>query len=128
MRICMRQILTFIFASLVAFASGPEFFTAERELLIKWKGGPNSEQAGIGSAAIGGTVKRNFSAIGWQLVRLPEGMSVSEGLAKYRAHPEVLLVEANGQVHFQTPPLAPSDSEASEPSFRATATPGTITP
>ena len=101
---------------------------AQNELLIKWKDGPESEAATLGNAEIAGAVIRNFSAIGWQLVGLPEGMPTSEGLAKYRAHPDVLAVEANHQIHLQPPPPPPFSPEVSEPTFRATTVPGTVTP
>lgn len=41
-------------------------------------------------------VKRNFDRLGWQHIRLPKGMTVEEGLAKYQKPPNVLAVEPNG--------------------------------
>src|SRR5688500_2463478 len=57
---------------------------AQGELLVKWKDGQAGNAGALGSASGGATVKRNFSAVGWQRVMLPEGMSVSEGLEAYR--------------------------------------------
>ena len=35
-------------------------------------------------------VKRHFDTIGWQQIRLPQGMSAEEGLAHYRQMPGVM--------------------------------------
>jgi thermitase len=75
------------------------------ELLIKWRDGPESSAAVAGNALVGCTVKRNFSAIGWQQVALPPGMTVGEGLAAYRALDTVLVVEPNRTATLQLPPI-----------------------
>lgn len=54
-------------------------------LLVKWKDGLNSSAAAAGNASIGATVKRNFHALGWQLIELPPRMSATESMAAYRA-------------------------------------------
>src|SRR6186997_2789943 len=64
-------------------------------VLVKWKDGPHSAAAATGNAQIGATAKRSFHAIGWQLVELPPGMSVSEGLKAYKALESVGVVEPN---------------------------------
>ena len=43
------------------------------ELLVKWKEGSASDAAAMGNAGLGCIVKRNFSAIGWQLVQPKNG-------------------------------------------------------
>jgi subtilisin family serine protease len=103
----------------------PEVSGAPNELLIKWKNGPESAEAAAGNAAIGSVVKRTFSAIGWQSVRLREGMSANEGLAKYRALGDVAAVEPNREIHFKPSDPVPGHAE---PRVRATATNGPITP
>jgi len=65
------------------------------ELLVKWKEGAASDAAVMGNAGLGCIVKRNFSAIGWQLVQLPKGMSVSDGIKVYQQLDSVTSVEAN---------------------------------
>src|SRR5688572_18249202 len=55
--------------------------SAPAELLIKWADGPGSEAAVTGHRLIGGVAKRNLKNLGWQIVRLPAGMTVQEGLA-----------------------------------------------
>jgi len=75
-------------------------------LLVKWKDGPDSPAATAGNAQIGSTVKRNFSAIGWQLVELPPGMTASDGLKAYLQLGTVAAVERDGRMAIQ-PPLPP---------------------
>jgi len=74
-------------------------------LLVKWQDGPESYAAAAGNAVIGSTVKRNFNAIGWQHVRLPEGMSVRDGMEAYRALGTVLAVEPDGTIEPILPPV-----------------------
>lgn len=69
-----------------------------RELLIKWRDGPQSSTAAIGNTSIGSTVVRQYPGLGWQLVRLPAGIDASEGCARYRELTGVLAVEPNGQM------------------------------
>src|SRR5438309_7912822 len=57
------------------------------ELLVKVQSGPYSQKASLSHAIAGATVLRTFPAIGWQHIRLPEGMSVREGIEAYRTLP-----------------------------------------
>lgn len=82
----------------------PSGHFAAGELLVKWQDGPDSRAAAEGNAAVGATIKHNFSAIGWQQVALPRGMSLAEGLAAYRKLGTVLAVEPNGANRFIAPP------------------------
>src|SRR5262245_41924115 len=77
---------------------------AEGELLVKWRDGPESYAAAVGTAQIGSTVKRNFNALGWQLVKLPEGMSVREGMEAYKGLGTISAVEPNGRIEPILPP------------------------
>ena len=109
---------------MLLFASSPRA-GAGNELLIKWRGGPEGAEAKQANTVIGGAPKRNFGAVGWQLVQLPDGVSFSEGLAKYRAHPDVLAVEANNSIDFQRPVHS---LEQTESTFHAAAISGPVTP
>jgi subtilisin family serine protease len=77
-------------------------------LLIKWKDGPDSPSAFAGNAAIGSTVRRTLKAVGWQVVELRAGLSVSAGLAAYQALNSVLAVEPDDRL--STEPQRPSSS------------------
>lgn len=83
----------------------------EGELLIKWKDGPQSYAAAAGNAQIGSRVRRNFIAIGWQLVGLPPGMSARDGVEAYRQLDTVLAAEPNGAVETILPPKSHAGDE-----------------
>lgn len=91
-----------------------------QDLLVKWQDGPTSAAAEEAHTRIGSTVKRNFLALGWQVVRLPDGMSVTEGLHSYRQARGVLAVEPDSAV----PPRPLPQSPRSEPIPEATGTVG----
>jgi thermitase len=68
----------------------------EGELLVKFRGGPSGPSAEQARAQMKHEVKRNFAHLGWQHIQLPKGMTVEEGLARYRELPQVLAVQPNG--------------------------------
>src|SRR5215510_7258466 len=70
------------------------------ELLVKLRRDAVAHDAMPPHATVGATLVRSFDELGWQLVRLPEGMSASEGMRRYRAHPAVVAVEPNGVIHL----------------------------
>ncbi len=90
------------------------------QLLVKWRDGPESRAAAEGNRGVRATSERNFSSLGWQLVRLPDGMSVIEGLQAYRALATVQAVEPNGPIRQTSPdPLhrgAPQERDTVRPS------------
>src|SRR6185503_14499842 len=79
------------------------------ELLVKWKDGPNSLAAIHGNAQIGSTVKRNFNALGWQLVELPAGLRASDAIKTYKTLDAILTVEPNGRMSAEPPLPASTD-------------------
>lgn len=81
------------------------------ELLVKCDGGPGGAAARAADAAVGATPVHLFEAIGWHVVRLPEGVSTAEGLARYRAQPGVLGVEPNGALRRPLPPAPAPEPE-----------------
>jgi subtilisin family serine protease len=81
---------------------------AEGELLVKLLDGPAKSQIAISPhAVVGATVVRRFPAIGWEHVRLPSGMSVSQGIKTYLALPGVLAAEPNYTLEPATIPNDP---------------------
>jgi subtilisin family serine protease len=88
-----------------AAAEGPA------EILVKWRDGPDSAEAAAANAAMGASVRRNFRFLGWQLVELPEGLSMAEGIAHYQRLNSVLLVEPNRKVPVTMPPVDVADDE-----------------
>src|SRR6184192_3569342 len=65
------------------------------ELLLKFRDGPESVTALRANAAMGAEAVKTFQAIGWQRVKLPEGMSVEDGLMAYRKLDCVVMAEGN---------------------------------
>ncbi len=76
-----------------AAVSAPRF--ADGELLVKFKDGPGSYASCMAHASLGAEVNRTFAEIGWQLIKLPDGMSVAEGLAYYQSLDTVAAAEPN---------------------------------
>src|SRR5688572_6846399 len=66
---------------------------AATRLLVKWREGPNSPAAAAGNEQVGSTVKRNFNALGWQLIELPPGMTSLDGIEAYQRLGTVIAVE-----------------------------------
>src|SRR6185436_3562655 len=61
-------------------------------------------------AQIGSTVKRNFHALGWQLVELPAGLRASDAIKTYKTLDAILTVEPNGRMSAEPPLPASTDS------------------
>lgn len=82
---------------------------AAGELLIKLRGvnsNPNEKLARLGLESIG-----SFSRLGWQRVRLPLGISVPEGIERYRRLPEIEIVQPNFIYRTQATPNDPRFNE-----------------
>ena len=67
----------------------------EGELLVKFQAGASPQRPRMANAQVGARMIRDFAPLHWQHVRLPKGMSVSEGLARYRKLPGVLAAQPN---------------------------------
>src|SRR5262245_46032757 len=80
----------------------------EGELLVKFRGGPRGAAAEHARQTLGHKVKRDFEFIGWQHIRLPHGITVKEGLARYRQLTGVLAVEPNATMQAHEPLRAPA--------------------
>jgi subtilisin family serine protease len=80
----------------------------EGELLVKFKGGPHGAMAEQARGQMRHDVKRHFDFIGWQQIRLPRGMTVEEGLVRYRNLPGVEAVEPNGLGRLREPAVTPA--------------------
>jgi subtilisin family serine protease len=65
------------------------------ELLVKFKNGPISAQAATANSILGAEVVETFPSIGWQRVKLPEGLSLDSGIAFYKQLDGVEFVQPN---------------------------------
>ena len=83
---------------------------AGSRLVVKWKDGLESPAAVAGNAQIGSTVRRNFKALGWQVVDLPPAMSVAEGIAAFRALDGVAGVETDSAINLEAPLPPPTNA------------------
>jgi hypothetical protein len=85
----------------------------EGELLVKFEtsaGALASSQ--LVHAQIGARVLQEFASIGWQHVRLPEGMSVSDAMARYQSAPGVVASQPNYIYHLDATPNDPSFTQS----------------
>lgn len=79
---------------------------APGQLVLRIRGGPHSDDAKRLQLRLGYTVKATAENLELQLVALPVGMSVEEGLSRCRECPEVVSAEPNWAVPEQ--PVVPS--------------------
>jgi subtilisin family serine protease len=100
-------LLFFLLIAMWAVQSRTLGAEAPARLLVRWKHGSHSLAAAAGNAQIGSTVKRNLSAVGWQVVELPQGWSATEGVTAYRTLDAVAAVEADAPIKMY-PPLEPT--------------------
>lgn len=86
----------------------------EGELLVKFEGGTTTAVtlAPTVNAQIGAETLEEFSIIGWQRVRLPEGMSVSEALERYQRMPGVVAAQPNYLYHLNATPNDPGFNQS----------------
>jgi thermitase len=80
------------------------------ELLVKWRHGPESPAAQLANIQMGGSVIRNFPAIGWQLVRIARDIEASEAIKAYSLFTDALVVELNSRIQTVLPQRAVGES------------------
>jgi subtilisin family serine protease len=84
---------------------GPPY--KEGELLVKFRDTAPRGAAAREIHARGGLSLKEFPRLGLHRVRLPHGMSVAEGMAKFYENPDVEYVEPNYRVHASALPDDP---------------------
>jgi len=87
---------------------------AEGELLVKFGEGPRSRQAATINSVLGCSAIKSFPRVGWQHVRLPAGMSVSEAVVLYVNSPGVLAAEPNGYLSLADGGVVSDDPRLAE--------------
>ena len=65
------------------------------ELLVKFKGEPAFGNLSSLHAENGASVTKEFSEIGWQVIKLPDNVSTEQALAQYAKSPEVEYAQPN---------------------------------
>ncbi|MCX7634558.1 MAG: S8 family serine peptidase, partial [Syntrophales bacterium] len=81
-----------------------------RELLVAFRDGVDEAKKQALHAAIGSVVLKSLKKQGIDCVRLPDGMTISQGLTSYRASPLVEHVERHALRYHQKTPNDPSFS------------------
>lgn len=92
-----------LFAS-QAFAQFNSRIYAEGELLVKFKSGMNQRSVSAKNGEIGAETIETFADLGWQRVKLPEGLTIKQALAEYENMAEVEAVQPNFYYHLQVTP------------------------
>lgn len=102
-------------AQFPAHAQGKQHFGAHEvvanELLVKTRTGLAGNLIEAIHQKIGGRMLRNFTHVGWQHVRLPQGMSIDDAISRYKQLPDVTAVEPNYIVYASATPNDPSMSQ-----------------
>ena len=80
------------------------------EVLIKFDSSGNRARTTEAVKKSGGRVEQTFNDLGWQLVRVPSGMSVDEAIAHYRKMDGVVAVQPN---YYYQLLATPNDAEYS---------------
>ncbi len=95
----IRRIMLPISAVVVVFVAGaaaqnvPKFVPGE--LLVKFSAGADSRSAVAANRSVGATTLETLGDLGWQRVRLPAGLSVADGAARYLAIEGVAYAQPN---------------------------------
>ncbi|RYG69724.1 hypothetical protein EON80_09275, partial [bacterium] len=69
-----------------------------------------SAESAIVNRKIGASTLKSYGSIGWQLVKLPAGMSVEDGIKFYKSQPGITEAEPNAQRFMKAVPNDPSYS------------------
>ena len=81
------------------------------EVLVKFKSNESPQQIQSVHLRIGATLLKEFAPIGWHHVRLPDGMSVEDGVSTYKNMSEVTDAQPNYIYSIDLTPNDPSYSQ-----------------
>lgn len=81
------------------------------ELLVKFKRGETTERVSATHSRIGATLLKEFEPLGWQHIKLPDGISVEEGIRTYKDLPEIAEAQPNYIYSINLTPNDPSYSQ-----------------
>lgn len=79
--------------SVSVFAANKNY--VEGEVLVKYKNGTASEAARLVNNQFNAEVLQEFPEIGWQLIKLPDGVTVEQALASFSGFSDVETVQPN---------------------------------
>lgn len=97
---------TFFAGMLAAQKPAADAFV-KNELLVKFIGGPASKNARAANLTLGAKVLEDLGDLGWQRVRLPEGISVDEAIERYKILDGIEYAQPNFYYHLLLTPNDP---------------------
>jgi len=103
-RVIFAFVLAFVFSAQIVFAQNSAKDFVEGEVLVKFKGGTNTEASYRANSEIGASVVEEFPNLGWQRVRIPEDLSVDRAVSFYKSDAEVEAVQPNFYYHLLATP------------------------
>jgi subtilisin family serine protease len=101
----------FIFNSKSESQSEPSNGYVKGELLVRFKSNESKRQIESAHLRIGATLIKEFAPIGWQHIKLSDGMSVEEGIRAYKNMSEIEDAQPN---YIYSINLTPNDTRYSE--------------
>ncbi len=104
--------LVFTLFTLPLFAQKSNQNYADGELLVKFKSAAGSFAAVETNQRIGAKVVETFFDLGWQRVKLPSSLSLSEAINQYQSFAEVESVQPNFYYHLLNTPNDPQFTSA----------------
>ena len=90
----IRLCFLFFLAAGFVYGQRPQAYVKD-ELLVKFKDGADTVAASETNLLIGARRVEGFSAIGWQRIKLPAGLSVEKAIARYIKSGEVEVAQPN---------------------------------
>jgi len=108
-------LFTFLLSSLYAFET-EKFFSVQSkryinvvkgEVLVKFKKGIDKSKKVLAHTKINAQIKGGLDAIGVEVIKIPEGMTVEQAVEYYKSLPEVEYAEPN---HIRKPLELPNDT------------------
>jgi Subtilisin-like serine proteases len=103
-KITLACVFAFLFFSFAANAQNGSKTYVEGELLVKFRSGVTVGSIRAKNVEMGAQILENFADLGWQRVKLPEGLNLKKAIAAYEQMPEVEAVQPNFYYHLQAVP------------------------
>ena len=108
--ICFLTLALFVSGQTVSAQKSDKVF-ADGELLVKYKNGTASGAARSINTQMKATVLDEFPDLGWQLVKLPENMTVNRAVIEYKSFTEIEAAQPN---FYYRSTAVPNDARFSE--------------
>ena len=94
-RFAIYLVLVFLISSQALFAQKTSEDFVKDELLIKFKSGTNNESALKANREVGSQMVEKLGDLGWQRIKLRNGLSIEDAISQYKKFAEVDSVQPN---------------------------------